>query len=100
MLRGFALNEITPEVLKRLEGTREDRHIEFKQSPPGSGASSATKIETFLKYISSFANTEGGDIVYGVKEGEDSSGHRCAEEIVGFADDPEVVRLRFDDWIR
>ncbi len=58
------LDEITADTLNALIGTRhEDKHIEYKQELPGKD--DEQKAE-FLKDVTAFANTEGGDIIYGM----------------------------------
>ena len=46
------------------EGVKEGRTLEFKESLPGRGDSDRKE---FLADITSFANTSGGDIVYGMR---------------------------------
>lgn len=60
----LALDEITDETLKGLIGSEaEGKRIEYKRELPEK--SDEDKAE-FLKDITAFANTEGGDIVYGM----------------------------------
>jgi hypothetical protein len=62
----YTLDEITAERLTSLIGTRaEDKHIEYKQELPGKD--DKAKAE-FLKDATAFANTDGGDIIYGMAE--------------------------------
>jgi hypothetical protein len=60
------LKEINDETLKGLIGNeREGKRIEYKRELPGK--TEEDKAE-FLKDITAFANTEGGDIVYGMAD--------------------------------
>lgn len=74
---------------------RESRTLDYKQVLP-------TEKVPFLKDVSALANTDGGDIVFGVREKkEDGKQTGIPEEVVGlrgFVFDPEVRRL--DDIIR
>jgi len=47
------------------DGIRESRTIEYKQQLPGN--SDSDKIH-FLAEVSAFANTDGGDVIYGIKD--------------------------------
>jgi hypothetical protein len=48
-----------------IEGRTEDRTIEYKLSLPGNAETE--KVPWFLKPVCSFANTDGGDLLFGVK---------------------------------
>jgi len=84
------LNEIAEADIQQLKasGVEEGKTIEYKRDLPG------TKDEDkreFLADVSSFANTEGGDIIYGVAEDLG-----VIAEIVGLASsdiDAEVLRM-------
>ena len=84
------LNEITEDDLGLLvtNAVGESRTLEYKSELPG--RTDRDKKE-FLADVSSFANTSGGDLVYGIKED-----NGVATEITGFrsADiDLEIRRL-------
>jgi predicted HTH transcriptional regulator len=68
------LNEVTEVDIQRLKATgrEEGTTIELKRELPG--ARDEDKLE-FLADVSSFANTEGGDIIYGVSEDQDVITH-------------------------
>ena len=61
-----SLDQISAEILAALIGAEaEGKRIEYKQKLPGK--SDAEKAE-FLKDATAFANTDGGDIIYGMAE--------------------------------
>lgn len=62
-----ALNNITIQDLNQLiaESRTEDRTIEYKLIVPGNADSE--KIPLLLKPVCSFANTDGGDLIFGVR---------------------------------
>jgi hypothetical protein len=62
------LEEITIIDLNALisEGRAEDRTIEYKLTLPSSAESE--KVPRLLKPVCSFANTDGGDLIFGVRE--------------------------------
>ena len=72
----------------------ESRTLEYKQTLPGS---SESEKKEFLADISSFANSTGGDIIYGIAEKKDSEGKNtgtpAALGIKGLNEDQEVRRL-------
>jgi hypothetical protein len=75
------------------QDAREGKCIEYKLTLPG--ASTEEKAE-FLADVSSFANTIGGNIVYGMRE---EAG--IAKELVGIqVKDPDAEILRLDNMIR
>ena len=90
MLRGKALEDIAEADIHSLidNQVREDRYIEFKEALPDNKSSAKRK---FLATVSSFANTDGGDIVYGVKEKRDEEGNPTgeSESVCGVAADNE-----------
>jgi hypothetical protein len=61
------LDQITKSDLDDLidEGRNEDRTIEYKLTFPNNAESE--KVTGFLKPVCSFANTDGGDVLYGVQ---------------------------------
>ncbi len=96
------LSRVTNEVLASLvtNEVREDRQIEYKEGLPGT--SPRDKME-FLADISAFANTIGGDLLYGVREKRDAEGHPTgiADDICGLEDiNLDAVKLRFDSILR
>ena len=64
------IDEITADDIKSLitNSVRESKTLEYKQILPG--GQDKDKKE-FLADISSFANSSGGDIIYGIKEAKD-----------------------------
>jgi hypothetical protein len=61
------IGQITESDLQSLvvEGRREDGQLEFKLTLPGG---SDDEKREFLKDVSSMANSQGGDIIYGIRE--------------------------------
>jgi len=75
------------------DGILEDKELEYKSSLPG--AEQQDRVE-FLADVTAFANTVGGQIVYGVR---DDSG--LPSEIVGIENQAlDQAKLRLDDLIR
>jgi hypothetical protein len=65
-MRSIPLDEITVEVLNGLIGTEsEGKRLEFKSTVPGKGEDEKAE---FLKDVSALANSDGGDIIYGMAE--------------------------------
>ena len=62
-----SIDSITESDLQSLvtEGRREDTQLEFKLTVPGS---SDDEKREFLKDVSAMANSQGGDIIYGIRE--------------------------------
>src|ERR1700737_3364562 len=59
-----SLDEITAKTLGGLIGNKvEDKDVEYKQTLPGRGEEDKGE---FLKDVSALANTDGGDIIYGM----------------------------------
>jgi hypothetical protein len=82
----IAIERITKEDLRALvvEGRREDVQLEFKLTLP-SGNDEGKK--EFLKDVTALANSQGGDLVYGIREDRtntDDAGK--AAELVGVSD--------------
>lgn len=94
-LRHKPLPEITEADLKGLVAneTREDREIEYKSQLPGN---SPEQKREFLYDVSSFANSIGGDLVFGIQE---DSGLPVAVTGVEVGDPDEEI-LRLDSLIR
>lgn len=61
------LNTVTPEYLQRLcdDACPESGSLDFKRKLPGRGDRDKSEL---LKDICAFANTDGGDLVYGIDE--------------------------------
>lgn len=94
-LQHLALDAITPAQLTRLVETksRESAVIDYKQA---FALSSDEQKREFLFDVASFANTDGGDLVYGIRAVDG-----IPEEIVGLADfiaDNELLRM--EDMLR
>ena len=84
------LNEITEADIEEIKvnGVPEGKDIEYKRELPGT---SDEQKREFLADVSSFANTDGGDIIYGVAENQG-----VITEIVGLSSrdfDGEILRL-------
>jgi len=81
-------------------GVQERRTLEYKEALPGN--SDKDKSE-FLEDVSSFANSSGGDLIYGVRDKRDPNGKTTGvpEAVIGLKGtnaDQEIRRL--DDLIR
>jgi len=88
------LDEINAEDIQSLIGSdiREGRTLDYKQELPGE---TGDEKREFLADVSSFANTSGGDIVFGMREEEG-----VAAEILGIAGtDLDAAILRMDSII-
>lgn len=97
MLLGKPLARVTPEDVEDLitNKVRENRHLDYKRQLPGGSESDKGK---FLKDVASFANSVGGDIIYGVDEDLDEKGRSTGSPkgIVGLHGqnlDAEIRRL-------
>jgi predicted HTH transcriptional regulator len=66
-LRSVPVETVTRDHLRSLvdDGVAELRSIEYKQELPGNSDQDKRK---FLSDVSSFANANGGDLVYGISE--------------------------------
>jgi hypothetical protein len=94
-LSHLALKRITNEDLTQLvaDQIRESKTIEFKQHLNLEG--DKAKVE-FLSDITAFANTDGGDLVYGIA---DASG--CAGELVGMRNlDLDSIQQKIENLLR
>jgi hypothetical protein len=99
MILSIPVNEIDEDFLHTLVGTLEDSQIEFKKVLPSRNPSDI--IEKFLKPVSAMANSGGGDVIYGIREGRNQAGHTVADAITGIAhEDPDDVKQRFENLIR
>jgi hypothetical protein len=88
------LDEINAADIQYLigSGIREGRTLDYKQELPGEAGDEKRE---FLADVSSFANTSGGDIVFGMREEEG-----VAAEILGIAGtDLDAAILRMDSII-
>jgi hypothetical protein len=88
------LDYVSEEHLQRLveDHEQESKTIEFKLELPGSGYEEHKK---FLAAITSFANTVGGDLIYGVK-----APNGVAEEVLGLNGDLDAAMSRLENLIR
>ncbi len=96
------LNQVNAERLEALktDGTREGRHLEYKEALPGNGED---EKKEFLADATSFANAAGGDLIYGVKGRRDAKGVPTgeSEEIIGLPNlNFDATQLRLENMIR
>lgn len=94
------IGNVTGEVLKRLvdEGVKEDLQLEYKETLPGEKSR-----DKFLTSIAAFANTAGGDVIYGIRGRRDDEGVPTGEpeSIVGIEGvNLDQEKLRLEQWIR
>lgn len=84
LLDSIPIQEITKEKLMQLIEDRvpEDKHIEYKEKLP---CSNEEKKE-FLRDVTAFANTQGGHLIYGVKEEDRRPIDLCGIHIDGNLD--------------
>lgn len=100
MLFDIPLDQITEAHLQSLvtDSVAEDRQLEYKLMLPTKDR--LDRIE-FLKDISALGNTIGGDIIYGVNEGKDSSGNTVAVSVDGIpGTDSDKVTRGLEDIMR
>jgi predicted HTH transcriptional regulator len=97
LLLGKTLNNVDEKDVARLEAEKvpESKRLEYKEALPGS---SDEQRKDFLADVSSFANTMGGVIVFGVEEDRDVDGKKLGypKSIKGLTDiapDEEIRRL-------
>jgi hypothetical protein len=72
--------------------TREDRHLDFKEVLPGRKDSDKKE---FLADVSAFANSGGGDVVFGIQEERDAAG-----KSTGIAAAVTPLTVNFDEETR
>jgi hypothetical protein len=99
MLFDIPLNSINESHLQSLvNSTPEGRQIEYKQQLPGP---LDQDVVEFLKDVTAMANTIGGDILYGIGEGNDATGNTLATSIDGISgEDADKVKQRLENFIR
>ena len=80
------------------DGISEGRELDYKRRLP---AGPDKRIE-FLKDVTAFANTTGGDLVFGIEEETNSEGKRTGRvsKILGVEDLDDERKLRLEQWIR
>lgn len=99
MLFDIPLEQINEGHLQSLVGAvPEGRQIEYKLQLPGN---LDQDVVEFLKDVTALANTIGGDILYGVREGKDAGGNTLAVAVEGIAgEDADKVKQRLENFIR
>jgi hypothetical protein len=99
MLFDVPLNLINESHLQSLvNSVPEGRQLEYKLQLPGN---LDQDIVEFLKDVTAMANTLGGDILYGVREGKDASGNTLAVAVEGISrEDADKVKQRLENFIR
>lgn len=95
-----AISSVTASHIKDLvaDGISESRGLDYKKELP-TGADGRIG---FLKDVAAFANTSGGDLVFGVDEEVDLNGKRTgrAGAIPGLQNLDDVQKLRLEQWVR
>src|SRR5450830_1024301 len=86
------LDKIAAELLQRLcsEQCPESLTLGFKRLPPGKDSKNKNEL---LKDVCAMANSEGGDIVYGIGEGEEDGGASEIFPINGESEDDLLRRV-------
>src|SRR5881296_3546665 len=102
MTFSLPLDQVNADRLEslRTDGIREGRHLEYKEILPGT---SDDEKKEFLADATSFANTAGGDLIYGVKGRRDLAGISTGEieAIVGLPNlNLDAERLRLENMLR
>lgn len=100
MLIDIPVDQITEAHLQSLviDRVAENRQLEYKLALP---TGQRADVKEFLKDVSALANAMGGDIIYGMKEGKNSTGNTVAVSLDGIAGvDANNVILRLEDIIR
>ena len=89
-MREIPIENIDENVLIQLIENKasESRYMEFKRDLPGS---QDKDIKEFLNDISSFANTSGGDIVYGIDEVDGAAGELTGVTVGDL--DSEILKI-------
>ena len=90
----ISLNSVSEEHLQRLveDHEQEGKTLEFKLKLPGS---SHEEHKKFLAAITSFSNTVGGDLIYGVQ-----APNGVAEKVLGLSGDLDAAMSRLENLIR
>jgi len=99
-MRHKPIDTITAEDIRALvDGqVREDRHLDYKEKLPGNADS---EKKEFLADVVAFANSGGGDIVYGIGENRDASGNTGLPVLKGLPKDGlDKERLRLEQMIQ
>src|SRR5687768_4743890 len=98
MLFNIPLEAISESHLQGLvNAVPEGRQLEYKERLPGN---TYDDVVEFLKDVSAMANTLGGDILYGVREGRDASGNTLALAVNGVAGvDEDREKLRLEGYL-
>jgi hypothetical protein len=102
MIFALPLDQVNADRLEALkaDGTREGRHLEYKETLPGT---SDDERKEFLADATSFANAAGGDLIYGVRGRRDTTGKPTGEieEIVGLPGlNLDAEQLRLENMLR
>ena len=95
-----AISSVTASHIKDLvaDGISESRELDYKTELP-TGADGRIG---FLKDVAAFANTSGGDLVFGVDEEVDVNDKRTgrASAIPGLQNLDDAQKLRLEQWVR
>ena len=76
----------------------ESKHFEFKQQL---NIKNDSQKQRFLAHASAFANTEGGFLIYGIKQGDGQLKGKASEVYdVSCAENDDDLRLKIEDLIR
>ncbi len=89
---GKSIDQITEEDLQALKDNKVSEHktIEYKQALPGN---TDKEKKEFLADVSSFANTSGGDLIFGIIEDRRTGAPKSLEGLSIDNVDQEILRL-------
>jgi predicted HTH transcriptional regulator len=99
-IHDLPLSQVNAEALDALvaNAVAESRHLDYKERLPGD--SDADKRE-LLADVTAFANTAGGDLIYGVRERRKGGATGEPDAIIGLPDVLlDEVKLRLDSILR
>ncbi len=96
----YAISDITKSHINALlaDGISENRELDYKRELP----EGPDRRIGFLKDVAAFANTNGGDLVFGIEEERNSESKHTgrAARILGVKDLDDARKIKLEQWIR
>lgn len=96
-----AIDDITEADLQDLirDGVQEGRQLDYKAQLP---LASKDDKQEFLRDVTAFANTVGGDLIFGIEEGRDADGKTTgiAQNVVGLTGTADQLIQQLEQLIR